>query len=157
MKQGTYQQLSAKAYGELKSASIESQKALARGLKEELANTFPELNDLNAQDSKLLDLRPVLEKAIQRESNHQLGGISTPITAGAAKAVTGSNTAAAVAAVLKAVVDNPNIKSRIAIALSKQGVTLPAANARIQAYSSALAASAANNAAPDSQSGEPQQ
>lgn len=146
MKQGTYQQIGAKAYGEMKTASVEAQKSLARGLKEELANAFPELNDLNAQDSKLYDLQPVLQKAIQREANHQLGGIGTPITAGAAKAVTGSNTAAAIAGVMKAIVDNPNVKSRLAIALSKSGATLPAANAKIAAYSAALASAASNNA-----------
>jgi hypothetical protein len=149
MKQGTYQQLSSKAYGELKSASIEAQKALARGLKEELATAFPELKDLNAKDSQLYSLQPILEKAVQREANHQLGGIGTPITAGATKAVTGSTGLSAVAGILKAVVDNPNIKSRLAIALSKQsGVTLPAANARIAAYSAALAASASNSETP---------
>ena len=37
MKQGTYRALGDKAYGELKGASIEAQKAQARGLKEELA------------------------------------------------------------------------------------------------------------------------
>lgn len=157
MKQGTYKQLSAKAYGEMKSATIEAQKALARGLKEELAKAFPELNELNAADGKLMDLKPVLEKAIQRQANHQLGGIGTPITAGAAKAVTGSNAAAAVTGMLKALVDNPVIKSRLAIAISKRGATLPTANARIAAYSAALGASAASSAAPDDRANEQQQ
>src|ERR1051325_7220009 len=38
MKTGTYAQLKAKAYGELKGADIEAQKAIARGLKEEIAS-----------------------------------------------------------------------------------------------------------------------
>lgn len=149
MKQGTYRQLSSKAYGEIKSASIESQKALARGLKEELATAFPELNNLNAQDSKLLNLQPILEKAIQRQGNHQIIGIGSPITAGATKAVTGSSALGAVTGVLKVIVDNPAVKSRLAIALAKSGSTIPEANARIQAYSSALGASAANSEVPD--------
>src|SRR5262249_13837387 len=47
IKQGTYRALGDKAYGELKGASIEAQKALARGLKDELAEQFPELKSLN--------------------------------------------------------------------------------------------------------------
>lgn len=139
LKQGTYQQLKGK-FGELKSASIESQKALARGLKEELANAFPELSDLNARDSQLYNLQGVLERAVNRIGNHQLIGIGTPIAAGGVKAVTGSNAAAAVIGTLKAVVDNPIVKSRLAIMLSKSGggMGLGAANARVAAYSGAL-------------------
>lgn len=154
LKSGTYQQLGQKAYGELKSASIEAQKALARGLKEEIAKQFPELSNLNAQESKLLDLEPVLERAVQRIGNHQLIGIGTPITTGAAKAVTGSNAMAASAGIIKAVLDNPGVKSRLAIALARAGrggTSVAGADARVAAYSAALAqaASAANNEAPD--------
>ena len=157
LKQGTYQQLKDAAYGSLKSAEIESQKALARGIKEELATQFPELKDLNAKDSAFYNLEPLLEKAVQRISNHQLGGIGTPITAGAAKAVTGSNAAAGVAGALKAIVDNPNVKSRLAIMLnkaSKGNVTLPIAQSRIAAYSVALGqgAPSANSEVPENQS-----
>jgi len=56
LKTGTYRNLKGRAYGELKSASIEAQKALARGIKEELATQFPELNNLNAAESKLINL-----------------------------------------------------------------------------------------------------
>ena len=147
MKQGTYQQLKGKAYGELKSASIEAQKALARGLKEELENAFPELHDTNQALGKAYDLQPILEKAIQRGANHQIMGIGTPIVTGATKAVTGSTGAAGVAGVLKAVIHNPVVKSKLAISLNRSGVPWSAAQARIQAYSGALAAAA--NAEPD--------
>lgn len=139
MKQGTYQALGSKSYGEVKGASIEAQKALARGLKDEIATQFPEIGNLNAEESKLLDLEPVLERAINRTSNHQLIGIGTPIAGAAAKAVTGSGTVGVVAGTLKAVLDNPMVKSRLAISLSK-GAKIPYAQAlgRIGAYSSAL-------------------
>jgi hypothetical protein len=42
-----------KAYGELSSATKESQKALAREIKEELAAQFPEIAGLNAKEAKL--------------------------------------------------------------------------------------------------------
>jgi len=142
MKQGTYQVLRGK-YGEQGSATVEAQKALARGLKEEIAGQFPEIDALNAQESKLLDLQPLLERAVNRISNRNIIGIGTPIAGGAAKAVTGSTPLGIVATVLKAAVDDPMVKSRLAIALSK-GARVPYATAlsRIQAYSSGLGATA---------------
>ena len=159
MKQGTYQQLKGKAYGELKSASIEAQKALARGLKEELVTQFPELKNLNAAESKIFDLQPVLEKAIQRQGNHQLMGIGTPIATGAAKAVTGSTGMAAAVGALKAIVDNPVVKSHLAIALSHAGVPPAAAFNRVENYVGSLAgvASGANSATDDDQGSRPAQ
>lgn len=156
MKQGTYGQLKSKAYGELKSASIESQKALARGLKEELNTTFPELAGLNAKESQFINLQDVLEKAVQRNSNHQLVGIGTPIAAAGAKAVTGSSAVGAVSGLIKAIVDDPVVKSRIAIALNRKGIPLNAANARIAAYSAALG-NAASAESPSDHTNEPPQ
>lgn len=156
MKQGTYRVLGGKAYGEMKSASVEAQKALARGLKEELAQQFPELQKLNASESRLLDLQPVIERAVNRIGNHQLLGIGTPIAAGATKAVTGSGGLAAVAGILKAVVDDPIVKSRLAISLSKASGAPPASGlARVAAYSAALGS--ATNANREERSSEPLQ
>lgn len=149
LKQGTYQQLKGRAYGELKSATIESQKALARGIKEELVNQFPELKDLNSQESQLLNLDPILELAVNRISNHQIIGIGTPIAAGAAKAVTGSTGVGAVAGLMKAVFDDPMIKSKLAIALAKKGVPATNAATRLAAYSSALGNAASGGANAD--------
>lgn len=144
MKQGTYRALGNKSYGELKGATVEAQKALARGLKDEIANQFPEINQLNAAESRLLDLQPVLEKAVNRISNHQLFGIGTPLVGGATAAVTGSGPLGAAAAFLKAAIDNPVVKSRLAIALSK-GAKIPYGEAasRVGAYSAALGSSVA--------------
>lgn len=144
MKVGTYRQLSSKAYGEMQTATKESQKALARGIKEELAQQFPELTQLNAQESKFYDLEGVLEKAVNRIGNHQLLGIGTPIAAGAAKAVTGSSKVGAVAGIMKAVVDNPMVKSRLAIAISHTGVVPSVANARVLAFANGLAQAASS-------------
>lgn len=138
VKQGTYRALGDKAYGELKGASIESQKALARGLKDELATQFPELNDLNARDSRLLDLQDSLERAVNRIGNHQAVGIGTPIAAAGVRAVTNSNKLAAVAGFMKAVLDNPNVKSRLAIALSQGKIPSPLVVPKIAGYAGAL-------------------
>lgn len=148
LKQGTYQQLKSTAYGTLRNSTIEAQKALARGLKEEIAGQFPEIQGLNAEESRLLGLEPALERAVNRISNHQIVGIGTPIAAGAAKAVTGNTAAGVISGLLKAVIDDPVIKSKLAIALAKRGVPTTNALSRIAGYSSALgnAATGAENA-----------
>lgn len=53
LKQGTYKQIG-KKYGEQSSAEVEAQKALARGLKEEVADRVPGINALNAKDSEYM-------------------------------------------------------------------------------------------------------
>lgn len=156
LKQGTYRILR-KKYGQLGDATVESQKALARGIKEELVNQFPELQGLNAQESQLLRLDPLLEKAVARIGNHQMIGIGTPIAAGGIKAATGSTGLAAAAGTLKLILDNPVVKSNLAIALnraSKGKVTLSGATARVAAYSAALnsAASGGSHDESDAQS-----
>lgn len=143
MKQGTYRVLAGK-YGEQGSAAVEAQKALARGLKDEIANQFPEINSLNAAEGKLLDLQPVLERAINRNANHQLIGIGTPVASAATTAVTGSSGVGAVAGLMKAVLDNPMVKSRLAISVSK-GAKIPYSQAysRVQSWTAALGSSSA--------------
>lgn len=143
LKSGTYQQLGNKAYGELSSASIEAQKALARGIKEELQTQFPEIKGLNQQEGKLLDLQPLLERAVGRIGNHQLVGIGTPIVAGAGAALKSAKTGI-VGGIIKAIVDDPLVKSKLAIALSKASkgtLTVPASLAKIAGYSNALGTS----------------
>lgn len=161
MKQGTYRVLAGK-YGEQGSASVEAQKALARGLKEEIATQFPEIGAMNAAESKLLDLQPFLERAVNRISNHQAIGIGTPVAGVAAEAMTGSPGIGRVAMVMKGVLDNSSVKSRLAIAVSKGAKISPAqAMSRVNAYvaslgSAALAQQENSNADNPSQPATPQ-
>ena len=152
MKQGTYRVLAGK-YGEQGSASVEAQKALARGLKEEIATQFPEIGTMNAAESRLLDLQPVLERAVNRISNHQAIGIGTPVAGVAAEAMTGSPGIGRIAMVMKGVLDNPSVKSRLAIAVSKSANISPAqAMSRVNAYSASLGSAALaqqGNSSPD--------
>lgn len=53
MKVGTYEQIG-KHYGEVSSAATETQKALARGLKEEIASAVPKIQNLNMREADLL-------------------------------------------------------------------------------------------------------
>jgi hypothetical protein len=78
-------------------------------------------------------------------------GIGTPIAAGGIKAATGSTGLAAAAGTLKLVLDNPVVKSNLAIALSRASkgkLTISGATARVAAYATALG-SAVNPQSPD--------
>lgn len=80
MKQGTYRALGDKSYGELKGADIEAQKALARGLKQEIVKAVPAVRELNAQESALLNALSVSERRVMMEANKNpigLGILST--------------------------------------------------------------------------------
>jgi hypothetical protein len=143
MKTGTYQVLKGK-FGEQGSAAVEMQKSLAYELKEEIANQFPEISGLNSAESKLFNLEPLVDRAVNRMNNQGMFRLGTGAVAGTVKALGGSNKVAAVAAVLKQVLDDPMVKSRLAIAVSKGGkIPYPEASAKIAAYSAALGASAA--------------
>lgn len=75
LKQGTYKVLS-KKYGEAGSAETEAQKAIARGLKEEVATAVPEVAALNAQESKLLNALNVTERRVLLEANKNPNGLA---------------------------------------------------------------------------------
>jgi hypothetical protein len=83
MKQGTYKVLHGK-YGEQGSAATETQKALARGLKDEVAAAVPEIAPLNAREGGLLDVIAVAERRAMTEGNKNPAGLSllTPTPAG---------------------------------------------------------------------------
>lgn len=68
IKQATYSELR-KKYGELGTAQTEAQKALARGLKEEIATKVPEVIPLNAEESALLKTLNVVERRAFMELN----------------------------------------------------------------------------------------
>ena len=122
LKKGTYRQLKDKSYGELSSASKEAQKALARGIKEELADQFPEIIPKNAQEAKLLGLDPALEDAVNRTRNHNIVGLGTKIIGSGALGAVGGEAGVGAgmgAAVMHEVLSHPALQSRLAIAISR--------------------------------------
>lgn len=125
IKINTYQELK-KSYGQMATAKIEGLKQVARGLKEQISVVFPEIAGLNEQQSKLLGLDDALYRAVWRIDNHQIMGIGSPLAASAGHAVMGGPGAVA-GLVGKFVLDDPGIKSRLAIALSKAGSVAPSA------------------------------
>jgi hypothetical protein len=68
MKQGTYQQLN-KKYGQLGSADVEAQKALARGLKEGISKAVPEVSGMNKSQSELINALKVSERRALMDAN----------------------------------------------------------------------------------------
>lgn len=75
LKQGTYKALAGK-YGEVGSASTEAQKALARGLKDKIAEAVPGVGQLNAEESRLLSTLSVTERRALMEMNKNPLGLS---------------------------------------------------------------------------------
>jgi hypothetical protein len=75
MKQATYKSLGNKSYGELKGADIEAQKALARGMKEDIAQAVPQVHPLNAEETKLLDTLPLVERRVLMDANKNPFGL----------------------------------------------------------------------------------
>ena len=78
MKQGTYKALGDKPYGELQGASVEAQKALARGLKETISSAVPAVAPINAKLGQTLNAANVLERRVLMAPNNNLLGL-TPL------------------------------------------------------------------------------
>lgn len=76
MKQGTYTALGSKPYGELQGAATEAQKALARGLKEEISTKVPQVAPLNKRQSELLNAIEVAERRALMEGNKNTLGMA---------------------------------------------------------------------------------
>lgn len=75
LKQGTYRVLN-KKYGQLGSADIETQKALARGLKEGIAEQVPGIQGLNNTESNLIKTLNVVERRALMELNKNPVGLA---------------------------------------------------------------------------------
>jgi len=75
MKQGTYKVLAGK-YGQMGSAETEAQKALARGLKDEIASAVPAVGPLNAEESRLLSTLSVAERRALMDANKNPMGLA---------------------------------------------------------------------------------
>ncbi len=146
LKTGTYQQTYAKA-GESSATQLEAEKALARGLKEELEAHAPELKGLNAKQGAALDLEGVLTRAVRRAGNSDLVNLGDAATA-TGGTIVGGPAGGAAATFLKKVVSNPALQSKLAIALSQkaamsgQSLSATAAAARATAILNALQSSA---------------
>lgn len=81
MKQGTYKALGDKSFGELKGATTEAQKTLARGLKEEISKAVPQVAGMNKRESDLINAAKVAERRVLMDANKNplgLGWLAQP-------------------------------------------------------------------------------
>lgn len=76
LKQGTYRALGGKSYGELGSASTEAQKALARGLREEVIANVPEIASPLAREASLMNLLDTMANRVDISRNRNIQGLS---------------------------------------------------------------------------------
>lgn len=104
----------------LKSPSPAQEKAylgLSRGAKESIAETIPEVADINAELSRLLELQPYLIRGADRIGNRDIVGIGGGVKAAGGRAVGGDVGAAA--GVAAGVLDFPRVKSGLGILLDE--------------------------------------
>ena len=118
IKKGTYRQLERAQgpWGQLSAADVEAQKAMVRGLKEDLAMHFPQLQTLNPREGALIDLRDELGRHVIRQANRT--GMTPTQIAEIVAAGTGHPDLAA-AGILKSAIDDPAIRSKLAIVLNR--------------------------------------
>jgi len=89
VKQATYKALE-DSYGDLTGPDKEARKALARGLKDEIAKNVPEVSDLNRRLGELSELTPIMEKAAARTQNWNPVGLGSLTGTGAGATVGGA-------------------------------------------------------------------
>lgn len=126
LKSNTYRDIR-DSYGEQASAVRETKKDLARGLKDGILDHFPELRELGQNEKVMIDLENTLERFANRQGNRDMVGLGGP-----AKILTGATMGGAgeVAGMLAAVMEKPEVKSRIAIALRSASRKIGKASAR---------------------------
>lgn len=76
LKKGTYQSLGGKSYGEIGSSSTEAQKALARGLREEVGNAVPQSLELLKREASLMNVKDVATNRALLEANKNPMGLA---------------------------------------------------------------------------------
>lgn len=75
MKQAIYREVK-DAYGTLSKPAVEAKKAIARGLKEEIAGAVPGLTDLNLKDSRLMAANDAVERRVSVAGNRDPVGFA---------------------------------------------------------------------------------
>lgn len=114
LKQNTYRDIR-ESYGEQASGVREAKKDLARGLKEQIYEHFPELQQLGQEEKVLIDLENALERYSNRHGNRDMVSLGGPAKIGTLAAVGGG--VGATAGAIGALLEIPAVKSRLAIAI----------------------------------------
>ena len=121
LKQGTYKIL-AKKYGQVGTAETEAQKAIARGLKDEIASAVPAVKGLNAEETRLLKTLDVAERRALMELNKNPMGLSLLSGSGAAWAAFMADRSAAFKALAARLLHRTNQAGAVAPYIGRAGV-----------------------------------
>ena len=99
-----------------KGTKTQAQSTVARGAKDAISEAIPETADINRQLSGLYTARAPLERAVNRLENANKISIRGPLNVGAGGALTAatSNPLPILAGIASWVVDNPQVKGRLA-------------------------------------------
>jgi len=99
-----------------KGTKTQAQSTVARGAKDAISEAIPETADVNRQLSGLYTARAPLERAVNRLENANKISIRGPLNVGAGGALTAatSNPLPILAGIASWVVDNPQVKGRLA-------------------------------------------
>jgi hypothetical protein len=133
LKQGTYRVL-AKKYGQMGSADVEAQKALARGLKDEIAEAVPGISALNAEESKLIATLGVAERRALMEMNKNPMGLAALAQSPASWAMFMADKSALFKSVTARMLNSstqgarkaaPQLENALARPMLRNGLTLP--------------------------------
>jgi hypothetical protein len=108
------------AYGDMKGAEVEATKHLARGLKEQIETVFPEIAGMNEKQSTLMGLDDAMSRAVWRMENRDMLPMGAGVAALGGHAIAGG--AGAVTGAVAKALDIPELKSRLALALTSRGV-----------------------------------
>jgi hypothetical protein len=110
---------------------FQTNEAIAKGIRQELTRVYPELAELNAKDSAMLELQKQLAAAVNRTRNWDIVGLVDLIgggvgsTVGAFRDDEGSVwKGAASGLMLTRILRSPHVMSRLAFALSKASKTI---------------------------------
>jgi hypothetical protein len=120
-KVATYKEVD--SYGHPGDVRDESNKALAYGLKEGIAGLYPEVSDLNAQDTAMIRLDNALKSYVSRQGNRtpvsmkQAAGAALSLGGGVATGHPLAGIGGAMAVAGLHALDDPAVKSALAIAL----------------------------------------
>lgn len=96
----------------------DTRKAMARASKEELDALIPTSSELNQSLGELLELQPHLVRAANRIANRDMVSLTTGLATGAGAGLGGFDLGVGVG-LLTAVLTNPRLKARTAIALNR--------------------------------------
>lgn len=132
--------VNAAKYGEASQAQIEAEKALTRGLKEELENQIPELTQLNAKQAEYIGLDKVFSKALNKYVNQggfggafmrnvaDLRGLELGGAGGVAAATGHTELAGAMAGaqLMRGLLADPLVRTKLMIAINKAQQMNPA-------------------------------